>query len=188
MSGLWLSSKTNKQKISAAQQRSDHENTMKERRKQQNTGQKIKMNTLANSNYFYTDKSILCTNFCACITLFTCMLCALLQFAKTCMKLEVAYNKWILTSPILVLLLFPLSTLDQFHATAIQTIQVCVYTHTHIYIFHYIHTRTHTYVYIYTHIHTHIYIYKPLYIYGLYEQAVFLFFGQSPKTFQKIFS
>ena len=160
MSGLWLSSKTNKQKISAAQQRSDHENTVKERRKQQNTGQKIKMNTLADSNYFYTDKSILCTNFCACITLFMCMLCALLQFAKTCMKLEVAYNKWILTSPILISLLFPLSTLDQFHATAIQTIQVCVYTHTHT------HTHTHTYIYIYIYIYTCIYIYIHTYIYN----------------------
>ena len=165
MSGLWLSSKTNKQKISAAQQQSDHENTVKERRKQQNTGQKIKMNTLADSNYFYTDKSILCTNFCACITLFTCMLCALLQFAKTCMKLEVAYNKWILTSPVLISLLFPLSTLDQFHATAIQTIQVCVYTHTHTYIYIF-----HWNIYIYTYIY--IYIYMVFATEGLFEVAI----------------
>ena len=61
-------------KISAAQQGSEHDNTMEEKRRQPSTGQKRKMNTLEDSNYFSTDKSIPSTNFRACITPFTCTL------------------------------------------------------------------------------------------------------------------
>ena len=68
------SSKTNKQKISVAQLGSEHDNTMNERRGQPSTGQKRKMNTLADSNYFYSDKSIPCMNFRAGVTPFTCTL------------------------------------------------------------------------------------------------------------------
>ena len=62
-------SKTNKQKkISPGQQGSKHDSMMKERQRQPSTGQKRKKNKLADSNYFYTDKSILYMNFCTCIT------------------------------------------------------------------------------------------------------------------------
>ena len=64
---------TNK-KISAVQLGSEHDNTMNERRRQPSTGQKRKMNTLADSNYFYIEKSILCRNFRVRVTPFTCTL------------------------------------------------------------------------------------------------------------------
>ena len=49
-------------------------------------------------------------------------------------KLEVAYNNWDSSYPIMISLLFPLSTLDQFHSTVIQTIQVYIYIYIYIYI------------------------------------------------------
>ena len=69
----WLSQKQTNKKISVSQQGSEHDNTMKERR-QPSTGQKRKINTLADSNFIYTDKSIPCTNFRARVTPFTCTL------------------------------------------------------------------------------------------------------------------
>ena len=65
---------TNK-KISTAHLESEHDNTVN-KRGQSSTGQKSKMNTLADSNYFYTEKSMLCTNCLTCVTPFTCTLCA----------------------------------------------------------------------------------------------------------------
>ena len=51
-----LSKKQTNKKISAAQLGSEHDNMMKERRRQPSTGQKrTQMNTLADSNYFYTE-------------------------------------------------------------------------------------------------------------------------------------
>ena len=50
---------------------------MMNRRRQPNTGQEKKKNTLADSNYFYIEESIACTNFCAPVTLFACTLRAL---------------------------------------------------------------------------------------------------------------
>ena len=58
----------NKKKISPGQQGSKHDSMMKERRRQPSTGQKRKKNKLADSNYFYTYKSIPYMNFCTCIT------------------------------------------------------------------------------------------------------------------------
>ena len=49
-------------KISAAQLGSKHDNTMNKSR-QQSTRQKRKMNTLADANYFYTEKWTMCTHF-----------------------------------------------------------------------------------------------------------------------------
>ena len=49
--------------------------TQQMRRRQPSTGQKKKINTLADPIFvFYTLKSIPCTNFHVCVTLFTCML------------------------------------------------------------------------------------------------------------------
>ena len=42
-------------------------------------------------------------------------------------KLEVAYNNWVLSCLAIISLLFPLSTLDQFHSTVIQITQVYMY-------------------------------------------------------------
>ena len=42
-------------------------------------------------------------------------------------KLEVAYNNWVLSCLAIISLLFPLSTPDQFHSTVIQTTQVYMY-------------------------------------------------------------
>ena len=46
---------------------------------------------MTDSNYFYTEESILCRNFRVCITPFVCMLCAwlqaCLQFVKACISL-----------------------------------------------------------------------------------------------------
>ena len=50
---------------------SEHANTMNERRRKPSTGKKRKMNTLTDSNYFYSEKSMLHMNFCACATPFT---------------------------------------------------------------------------------------------------------------------
>ena len=68
---------------------------------------------LADSNYFYTEASIACTNFCVCIVLFTCMLCAWLwpcmQFVKV----------WICSIEILKIIfhspLFPTLKINIFH-------------------------------------------------------------------------
>ena len=56
-----------KQKISAVELGSEHDNTMSKWRREPSTGQ------MADSNYFYSEKSILCTNFHAHVTPFTCM-------------------------------------------------------------------------------------------------------------------
>ena len=56
---------TNK-KLSASQLGSEHDN-MNKKRRPPGTGQKRKMSTLAESNYFYTEKSVM---------LFMCTLCA----------------------------------------------------------------------------------------------------------------
>ena len=61
---------------------------MKESRRQPSTGQKRKLNTLADSNYVYTGKSISCTNFHAQVMLFTCALSARLQPEETKQALE----------------------------------------------------------------------------------------------------
>ena len=62
------------------------------------------------------------------------------------MKLEVAYNNWVLPYPFIISLLFPLSTLGHFCSTVIQALQVYIYiyiyshistTHTPIKIFYY---------------------------------------------------
>ena len=66
---------TNK-KISAAQLGSEHDNTMNERRMKPSIEQQRKMNTLVDSNHFYTEKLIPYTNFRARITPFACTLCA----------------------------------------------------------------------------------------------------------------
>ena len=42
-------------------------------------------------------------------------------------KLEVAYNNWVLSCLAIISLLFPLSTLDQFNSTVIQITQVYMY-------------------------------------------------------------
>ena len=67
MFDLWLSYKIgflkNKQ-TKLAELGSEYDNMMNERRRQPSTGQKREMNTLADSNYFYTEKSLPCTNFC----------------------------------------------------------------------------------------------------------------------------
>ena len=62
-------------KISTAQLESEHGNTVNERG-QPSTGQKSKRNTLAGSNYFYTEKSMPYANFLVRVTPFTCTLCA----------------------------------------------------------------------------------------------------------------
>ena len=69
MAGLQnrLPYKQTSKNISAAQLGSEHDNTNKKRRPP-SAGQKRKMSTLAESNYFYTEKSVtlfMCHN-CAC--------------------------------------------------------------------------------------------------------------------------
>ena len=72
--GVWLMAglqnrlpyKRANKKLSAAQLGSEHDN-MNKKRRPPSTGQKRKMSTLAESNYFYTEKSVM---------LFMCMLCA----------------------------------------------------------------------------------------------------------------
>ena len=59
---------------STAKLESEHDNVMNERRRQPSNRQKRKMNTLADSDYFYSEKSILCTNYHAHIMLFMCTL------------------------------------------------------------------------------------------------------------------
>ena len=76
MAGLnnQLPKKQTNKKTSTAQARCEHDNMMNERRMQPRTEQKRKMNTVAYSNYFYTAKSLPCTNFRARVTPFTCLL------------------------------------------------------------------------------------------------------------------
>ena len=80
-----VSVKTNKT-ICAAHGGSKHENMMNERRRQPSTGQDKKTKqTLADSNYFNIEESILCPNFCAHVTPFSWTLRARLQqFVKAC--------------------------------------------------------------------------------------------------------
>ena len=57
--GVWLGYKIGfckNKEISTGQLGSEHDNTMNERSRQLSTGQKRKTNTLAVSNYFYTEK------------------------------------------------------------------------------------------------------------------------------------
>ena len=67
MSSLWMGYKIgflrNKHinKISAAHPRSEHDVTMNEKRRKPSTGQKRKINTVADSNYSCTEKSTPCT-------------------------------------------------------------------------------------------------------------------------------
>ena len=81
MSGVWLAGLRNRlpkkqtnKKTSTAQLRCEHDNMMNERRMEPRTEQKRKTNTVAHSNYFYTAKSLPCTNFRARVTPFTCLL------------------------------------------------------------------------------------------------------------------
>ena len=64
MPGLQMVFRKTKQikKIRAAQIGSEHDNTINEKRRRPSKGQK-KMNTLADYNYFYTEKLILCMSF-----------------------------------------------------------------------------------------------------------------------------
>ena len=77
ISSFWLGYKIvfckNKQtnKISTAQRGSKHDNMMNERRRQPSTGKK-KKSTLADSNHFYIEESVTCTNCCAHVTLCAC--------------------------------------------------------------------------------------------------------------------
>ena len=68
--------KNKQKKNSAAQRGTKHDNMTNERRRKPSTGQK-KKNTLADSNYFYIEESIMCTNFRARVTSFVCA-----QFVK----------------------------------------------------------------------------------------------------------
>ena len=52
-------------------------------------------------------------------------------------KLEVAYNNWVLSCLAIISLLFPLSTLDQFHSTVIQTNHSTVIQTTQVYMYIY---------------------------------------------------
>ena len=61
-------------KIIVAQRGIKHGNMMKERRRQSSAWQKKKKDTLADSNYFYTNESIPCMNFRAHVTPFVCTL------------------------------------------------------------------------------------------------------------------
>ena len=62
-----------KKKISTVQHGCKHDNMMNKGRRQSSTGQE-KKKRFVNSNYFYTEESISCTNFCALVTLFACTL------------------------------------------------------------------------------------------------------------------